>query len=199
MKQIVLASSNLGKLAEFRTLFSGTEFDFVPQTDFSFSEAEETGLTFVENAIIKARNACQYSGLPALADDSGLEVEVLQGKPGIYSARYAGKNASQKEHTNKLLQALDGIEEKARLARFYCVLVFLKHAGDPAPIISQGRWEGRILTKAIGEEGFGYDPIFFVPEQQCSAAQLSSNQKSQLSHRSKAAKEMLKRLSFEYK
>lgn len=188
---VVLASNNLGKLAEFKKLFANTEIKIIPQKDFPVPEAEETGLTFIENAILKARNASKHTGLPAIADDSGLEVDALNGKPGIYSARFAGKNATQKEHTTKLLSAMSNIPIGERTARFHCVLVFLRHEKDPSPIIAHATWEGEILTEERGEHGFGYDPIFFIPELNCTAAQLDSEVKIAHSHRGKAMRKLL--------
>ncbi len=190
MKRIVLASGNLGKLREIQAL-AGDAFDLVPQSDFSVSEAEETGLSFVENAILKARHAAQHTGLPALADDSGLEVDALNGAPGIHSARYAGLTASDRENVDKLLHQLGATPEHLRRARFQCVMVYMRHALDPMPIIAQGTWEGRILNAPQGEGGFGYDPVFFVPTHRCSSAELTAAVKNQLSHRGKALRKLL--------
>jgi XTP/dITP diphosphohydrolase len=162
----------------------------VPQSLFNVEEAEETGTTFVENAIIKARNAALHCKLPAIADDSGLVVDALNGDPGVYSARYAGMGASDSDNTGKLLQALKDVPEAQRSARFICVMVFMEHAEDPLPIIVHGSWEGRILTQATGSNGFGYDPVFFVPEYQCSSAELSPELKNSLSHRGIALKKL---------
>ena len=156
------------------------------QSDFNVIEAEETGLSFVENAILKARNASQQTGLPALADDSGLEVDALKGRPGIYSARYAGASASDADNNAKLLQELATVAEEDRTARFQCLLVFIRHPLDPTPILCQGTWEGRILFEPDGTNGFGYDPLFFVPEKSCSSAQLDATVKNRISHRGKA-------------
>ena len=191
MKEIILASSNPGKVREINQLLAGLDLQVQPQTDFGVPDIEETGLTFVENAILKARNAAQYTGLPAIADDSGLEVDALQGAPGIYSARYAGVGASDDDNLNKLLDALQGVPEAERAARFQCLMVFMRHAEDPTPLICQGSWEGRILETAQGENGFGYDPVFYVPEQGCSSAQLDAETKNQLSHRGKALRELV--------
>lgn len=190
MKRIVLASGNLGKLREIQAL-AGDAFELVPQSDFSVSEAEETGLSFVENAILKARHAAQHTGLPALADDSGLEVDALNGAPGIHSARYAGLTASDRENVDKLLHQLGATPEHLRRARFQCVMVYMRHALDPMPIIAQGTWEGRILNAPQGEGGFGYDPVFFVPTHRCSSAELTAAVKNQLSHRGKALRKLL--------
>jgi len=151
---------------------------------------EETGATFVENAILKARNAALHCKLPAIADDSGLVVDALNGAPGVISARYAGVGASDQDNLNKLLQELEGVPEKLRTARFICVMVFMEHANDPCPVIAQGVWEGRILDHAVGENGFGYDPVFWVPERQCASAQLSAEVKNSLSHRGQALKKL---------
>ena len=186
MKKIVLASGNEGKLREFAHLFTPMNIEVLPQSKFDVPEADETGLSFVENAIIKARNAAQYTDLPAIADDSGIEVDALQGEPGIYSARYAGVGATDTDNLNALLTALKGVPENERTARYQCLLVYMRHAEDPTPLICQGSWEGHILTTPIGNGGFGYDPIFWVDEKQCSSAQLTADQKHALSHRGKA-------------
>jgi len=188
MSKFVLASNNKGKLREFNDMFASMSITVLPQADFNIEEVEETGLTFVENAILKARNAAQHSGLPAIADDSGIEVDALKGAPGIYSARYAGADASDADNLNKLLEALSGVPTEKRTARFQCLLVYMRHENDPTPLICQGTWEGRILESAQGENGFGYDPVFFVPEHNCSSAELSSEAKNSLSHRGKALK-----------
>jgi XTP/dITP diphosphohydrolase len=193
-QRVVLASSNKGKVKEFSELLAGRDITVVPQSDYAVPDAAETGLTFVENAILKARNAAAHTGLPAIADDSGLEVEFLNGAPGIYSARYAGQGGSS-ANNEKLLQALSGVDEAQRRARFQCLLVYLRHADDPTPIICQGTWEGRILTAIQGEAGFGYDPLFFVPEESCSAAELSAERKNEISHRGQALRCLLAALS----
>jgi XTP/dITP diphosphohydrolase len=189
-QRIVLASGNRGKVREFGELLAEQGISIVPQSDFGVPDAEETGLTFVENAILKARNAAAHTGLPAIADDSGLEVDYLNGAPGIYSARYAGDGGSEANNA-KLLEALKGIVEQQRSARFQCVLVYLRHADDPTPLICQGTWEGRILTGAQGEAGFGYDPLFYVPEEGCSAAELAAGRKNEISHRGQALRCLL--------
>lgn len=188
MKKIVLASGNKGKLKEFAQLFANMKpaIEVVPQSDFDVPEAEETGLSFVENAIIKARNAAHHTGLPAIADDSGIEVDALQGKPGIYSARFAGANASDQDNLEHLLSSLKDTDEDNRTARYQCLLVYMQHENDPTPLITQASWEGRILTEAVGNGGFGYDPIFWVEGAQCSAAELTAEQKHAVSHRGKA-------------
>lgn len=193
-QRVVLASSNSGKVKEFGELLGDRRVQVLPQSDFGVPDAEETGLTFVENAILKARNAATHTGLPALADDSGLEVDFLNGAPGIYSARYAGDGGSSANNA-KLLAALEGIPEQQRGARFQCVLVYLRHADDPTPLICQGTWEGRILEAQQGEAGFGYDPLFYVPQEGCSAAELPAQRKNELSHRGQALQCLLARLA----
>ncbi len=188
---IVLATGNPGKLKEMREIFSAADVDFVAQSEFDTPEAIEDGLSFVENAIIKARNAATHTGLPALSDDSGIEVDALNGEPGIHSARYAGDNES---NIQRLLRELDGVAEEKRTARFQCVMVYLRHANDPAPVIAHGAWEGRILSSTQGQGGFGYDPVFYVPERDCSAAELTAEDKNSLSHRGKAVRQMLEQL-----
>jgi len=183
---VVLASNNPGKVREIGQLLAEARIRIQPQGEHGVPEVEETGLTFVENAILKARNAARHSGLPAIADDSGIEVDALKGAPGIYSARYAGAGASDQENLLKLLKDLEGRPEEERSARFQCLLVYLRHAEDPTPIICQGTWEGRILTAPRGENGFGYDPVFFVPTHSCSSAELDPETKNRLSHRGQA-------------
>ncbi len=195
MKKIVLASGNKGKLREFQDLLSGCGFEVVPQSDFFSENAEETGLTFVENAIIKARYACAKTGLPALADDSGIEVDALLGRPGIYSARYAGENANDQRNNEKLLRELQHVPAHQRTARYHAVLAFMRHAEDPTPILCHGVWEGVILTEARGEGGFGYDPLFFVPSHNCASAELAKDEKNRISHRGKAMQELLQKLT----
>ncbi|HID16343.1 MAG TPA: RdgB/HAM1 family non-canonical purine NTP pyrophosphatase [Candidatus Atribacteria bacterium] len=190
--KVVLATSNQGKVAEMSSLLKQFGFDVVAQSEFKFSDAIEDGLTFVENAIIKARHATKHTGLPAIADDSGLEVEYLQGAPGIYSARYAYDGCSSAENNKKLLQNMQGVEN--RKAMFRCCLVMLKHEYDPTPIISEGKWEGRILTEPQGINGFGYDPIFYVPSHKCSAAELDKTVKKTISHRGLALAKLEKLL-----
>jgi len=192
MKKIVLASSNQGKLREFQQIFSVKDIELVPQSMFSISDADETGLSFVENAIIKARHASELTGLPSLADDSGIEVDALQGQPGIYSARYAGLHGADQENNRKLLLDLADVPESLRTARFQCVIVFMRHSQDPTPLICQGSWEGRILPEEYGINGFGYDPLFFVPSHNCASAELSKETKNDLSHRGQALRELMK-------
>ncbi|AEH34250.1 XTP/dITP diphosphatase [Vibrio anguillarum] len=195
MKKIVLATGNQGKVREMADLLVDFGFDVVAQTELNVPEAEETGTTFIENAIIKARHAAKITGLPAIADDSGLEVDYLQGAPGIYSARYAGENASDQQNLEKLLAVMEGVPDEQRTARFHCVLVFMRHENDPTPLVCHGTWQGRILHQAHGCNGFGYDPIFFVPEDNCASAELLPARKKQLSHRGKALKMLFKTLS----
>lgn len=191
----VLASSNPGKLRELQHLLRGAGIQVHSQSEFPVPEIEETGLTFVENAILKARNAAQHCGMAAIADDSGLEVDALDGAPGIYSARYAGAGASDQQNLEKLLRELAGVPEDQRDARFQCVIVMLRHAADPTPLICHGTWEGRILDSPQGENGFGYDPVFFIPEHGRSAAQLTPELKNRLSHRGKALQLLLRHFS----
>lgn len=201
MKKILLASNNPGKVREIAAILADHNgggaignLEILPQSAFDIPEAEETGLSFVENAILKARNAAKYSGLPAIADDSGLEVDALDGAPGVYSARYAGVAASDAENNAKLLEALREVPDGLRTARFRCVMVFLRHAADPSPLIAQGIWEGRILHGPRGEGGFGYDPLFFVPECGCASAELAAEEKNRLSHRGKAVRELARQM-----
>jgi XTP/dITP diphosphohydrolase len=194
-RRIVLASNNPGKVREFNQLFAGLDLEVAPQSEYAVPEIEETGLTFVENAILKARNAAQHSGRPALADDSGLEVDALNGAPGIFSARYAGKGAGDTQNLQKLLADLKGVPEGKRTARFQCLLVYLRHALDPTPLICQGTWEGRILFEPRGTHGFGYDPVFFVPTHGCASAELPPEVKNSLSHRGQALRQLVDVLS----
>ncbi len=194
MNRIVLASNNKKKVAELNDMLLGLNFKVMPQSDFLVESVPETGSTFVENAIIKARHAARITGLPALADDSGLEVDALHGAPGVYSARFAGDDASDEDNLNKLLDELNGIPPIMRSARYWCVLAFMRHADDPTPILCQASWEGQIITEPKGENGFGYDPVFFVPDTGCTAAQLPPHIKNQSSHRAKALKEMIEKL-----
>ncbi|NCA70168.1 MAG: RdgB/HAM1 family non-canonical purine NTP pyrophosphatase [Sphingobacteriia bacterium] len=189
-ESIVLASNNPGKVREINQLLADARIRVVPQQDHAVPEVEETGLTFVENAILKARHAARHSGLAAIADDSGLEVDALAGAPGIYSARYAGIGASDHANLMKLLADLEGVAESERTARFQCILVYLRHPADPTPLICQGTWEGMILTAPRGVHGFGYDPIFWVPTHGCSSAELDPATKNQLSHRGQALRQL---------
>ena len=187
-QQIVLASGNLGKIKEIQALLSGHQV--VTQSAFNVKEEEETACTFVENSLIKARNAALHCNLPTIADDSGLVVDALNGYPGVISARYAGVGATDQDNIKKLLLALEGVPEAQRTARFICVMVFMAHANDPCPIIAQGVWEGTILTKPVGSNGFGYDPVFWVPDHQCASAELSAEDKNAVSHRGQALRSL---------
>ena len=186
MNKLVLATGNQKKVKELAAMLADMKIQVIPQSEFAVPDADETGTTFVENAIIKARHAARLTGLPAVADDSGLEVDLLHGRPGVYSARFAGEQASDKENIDKLLTELKGAPDYLKSARFWCVLVYMRHADDPTPIICQASWEGLILDAPRGEQGFGYDPVFFVPDEDCSAAQMASELKNRLSHRGQA-------------
>ncbi len=188
LDKIVLASGNPGKIREIQAMLE--DRPIVPQSAFNVQECEETGCTFIENALLKARNASLHCSLPAIADDSGLVVDALNGAPGVISARYAGVLASDQDNLNKLLQELEGVPMQLRTARFICVLVFLEHAEDPCPLIAQGSWEGLILDHAVGENGFGYDPVFWVPDQNCTSAELPALLKNSLSHRGQALRHL---------
>ncbi|MEX2130308.1 MAG: RdgB/HAM1 family non-canonical purine NTP pyrophosphatase [Pseudohongiellaceae bacterium] len=193
MQKIVLASSNAGKLRELQQVLGAESVELVPQSLLGVSDVEETGLSFVENAIIKARHASSITGLASIADDSGLEVDALLGEPGIYSARYAGVFGSEADAANnrKLLLRLTEVPESQRTARFQCVIVYLRHPADPMPMICQGTWEGRILFAPSGKNGFGYDPLFYVPTHDCASAQLEPEIKNQLSHRGQALRQLM--------
>ncbi len=193
-KKWVLATGNKGKVKEMSELLNSFAIEVLPQSHFDVSDVAETGTTFVENAIIKARHAAKVTGLPAIADDSGLEVDFLSGQPGIYSARFAGENASDRDNIDLLLSKLEGVGSEQRRARFQCVLVYMRHALDPTPIICQGTWEGTISDTIQGENGFGYDPIFWVESEQCSSAQLSKERKNELSHRGQALAMLVEKL-----
>lgn len=193
-KKWVLATGNIGKVKEMSQLLNSFSIEILPQSHFNVAEVPETGTTFVENAIIKARHAAKATGLPAIADDSGLEVDFLSGQPGIYSSRFAGENASDQDNIDLLLNKLEGVGSKQRSARFQCVLVYMRHELDPTPIICQGTWEGVINDHQQGENGFGYDPVFWVESDQCSSAQLTKERKNQLSHRGQALAMLVERL-----
>lgn len=198
MTKIVLATNNQGKVAEIQKILQPYHYTIIPQSDLHVSSIPETGLTFVENALIKARHASKTTGLPVLADDSGLVVDALNGRPGLHSARYAGENATDQMNIQLLLEHLSN--EENRRAYFYCVLVFLRHPEDPTPIICEGFWQGHILREPLGDNGFGYDPLFYVPDYHCSAAELPLSIKNTLSHRAKALECLLiklRNLSFE--
>lgn len=194
---VVLASGNRGKLREFQQRLNDTGWVLHPQSEFAVPEAEENGLSFVENAIIKARNASAHSGHAALADDSGLCVDALDGRPGIYSARFAGDNANDADNNALLLRELANVDEPQRGAQFVCALVYVRHAEDPRPVIAQGVWHGRILREPRGDNGFGYDPLFLVPERNCSSAELPPEIKNQISHRGLAINQLLQQLQDE--
>lgn len=194
MKKILLASNNPGKVREIQAILANDDIEIVPQSAFQVPDVEEVGQTFIENAILKARHASQLSGLPAIADDSGLEVDALGGAPGVVSARYAGPGASDADNNAKLLRELEKIPDAERTARFRCVMVFLRHTKDPSPLIGQGVWEGIILSEPHGSGGFGYDPLFFVPEKNCTSAELTPDEKNRLSHRGKALRELVAQL-----
>jgi len=191
---VVLASGNAGKLREFDEILTPLGLQIKPQAEFKVTEVPETGLSFVENAIIKARNACQQSGLAAIADDSGIEVDALNGAPGIYSARYAGPGCTDEDNNQKLLRDLADIPAAQRTARYRACLVFMRHANDPVPIIAEGHFEGLIVDEARGENGFGYDPYFWLPEFSCTAAELTPEHKNKISHRALALAALIKRL-----
>jgi len=191
MQKVVLASGNAGKVRELAHLLADFGLDVVAQTELGVESAEETGLTFIENAILKARHAAAETGLPAVADDSGLAVDFLGGAPGIYSARYAGVDASDQQNLDKLLVALKDVPQGQRNAQFHCVLVYMRHAEDPTPLVCHGSWPGEIAFAEAGEGGFGYDPIFFVPELGKTAAELTREEKSAVSHRGQALKLLL--------
>ncbi|SFV79196.1 Nucleoside 5-triphosphatase RdgB (dHAPTP, dITP, XTP-specific) [hydrothermal vent metagenome] len=193
MKKIILASNNNGKIKEFNAMLDGI-YQVISMAEMNVEEVPETGLTFVENALIKARNASEQSGLPALADDSGIVVDALDGEPGIYSARYAGNHGDDEANTQKLLDQMHVIPEGERTARFWCAIVFVEHANDPTPIIIQRGWEGEILREKVGENGFGYDPIFHVPTHGCASAELAPEVKNTISHRGKALTALLEEL-----
>ena len=188
----MLASGNAGKVREINKLFVGSGIEVIPQTDLNVPEVPETGTTFVENAIIKARHAAEVTGLPAISDDSGIEVDALNSRPGVYSARYAGEDANDEKNNNLMLKELQGIPEAERTARYQCLIVFMRSHTDPVPIITQGNWEGRILEAPQGDGGFGYDPIFYVPTHNCSGGELALDVKNTLSHRAIALNAMLK-------
>ena len=186
MKRLVLASSNAGKLAELQPLLAGAGYELLTQGELGVSDAVEDGRSFIENALLKARHACLGSGLPALADDSGIVVDALDGAPGLLSARYAGTHGDAQANNRKLLAELQGVPEAKRSARFVAVLVLLRHADDPLPLVAQGVWEGRILDAPRGANGFGYDPLFFDPLLGCGAAELEPELKNRVSHRGQA-------------
>jgi XTP/dITP diphosphohydrolase len=194
MEKVVLATGNKKKVEELNALLADLNYAVVPQSEFNVDSVPETGTTFVENAIIKARHAARITGLPAIADDSGIEVDALLGRPGVYSARYAGEDASDQDNLKKLLEEMNGVPAVLRTARYWCVLVYMRHADDPTPIICQASWEGVLVTEPRGDNGFGYDPIFNVPDLDCTAAELEPATKNSLSHRGKALAQLAKAL-----
>ena len=194
MVRVVLASANLGKLRELGVLLGEFDFELVPQSNFPIGVPDETGTSFEENALLKARYAAAGTGLAAIADDSGIAVDALQGAPGIFSARYAGGGARDEDNVNKLLWEMKGVPEGQRCARFECVVVFVRGPQDPSPLIGHGTWHGRVLFEPRGMNGFGYDPVFYVPEQGCACAELSPTTKNAISHRGQAIRQLLARL-----
>jgi len=194
-QQVVLASGNKGKIAEIQSILQQHDIEIISQSHFNVPEVAETGTTFIENAIIKARHASAVSGLPAIADDSGLEVDALNGAPGVYSARYAGLPSNDQRNTDKLLAELANTSSEQRNARFHCVMAFMAHANDPSPLIAHGTWEGNIAFEKSGDNGFGYDPVFYVPEQARTSAQLESAVKNTLSHRAQALKKLMPQIA----
>ena len=191
--KIVLASGNPGKRREIEKILADFDIEIVPQSDFGVTEADEPGTTFIENALIKARHAADATGLPAIADDSGLAVDALDGRPGVYSARYAGPDATDADNNERLLAELSGVPEAERGAAFHCVACFVRPGGRD-PVIAEGEWRGRILEAPVGDGGFGYDPLFFVAETGCSSAQLAAAEKNRRSHRGKALRELARKL-----
>lgn len=191
-QKIVLASNNAGKLKEFRQILAPLEIELIAQASLNIPDAPEPFFTFVENALTKARHAARLSGLPAIADDSGICVNALGGAPGVYSARYAGEPKSDQKNNQKLVDALREVEDRS--AYYYCVLVYVRSEHDPQPVIADGRWSGQIIDQARGSEGFGYDPYFYLPEFQQTVAELNAAQKNTLSHRAQALQELLKKL-----
>jgi len=194
MKQLVLASGNPGKLRELAVILDDLGYQLHAQSEYGVSEVAETGTTFVENAIIKARHAASHTGLPALADDSGIEVDALDGAPGVYSARFSGPAADDAANNALLVEKLQTVPAAERSARYRAVIVFMRHAGDPSPLICEGSWEGMIQLQPAGDGGFGYDPFFFLPELGCTSAELSATEKNRISHRGKALTELKKKL-----
>lgn len=194
MNEVVIASGNPGKLREIAAILTPLQWNVRPQLAFSVAAIPETGLTFVENALIKARNACTACGLPAIADDSGIEVDALGGAPGVRSARYAGKEACDRNNLEKLIREMASVPWEERQCRFHCLMVYLRHPKDPTPVIAHGVWEGILLFKAQGQNGFGYDPIFYVPGYDCSSAELDPAVKDRISHRAQALHELVVKL-----
>ena len=193
-EKIILASDNSGKLREIQAVLDQQRFLLVKQSEFNVPDIPETGTTFVENAIIKARHASKCTNLPALADDSGIEVDALNGAPGVYSARYAGNHGANDANNSKLLKELKDFPDDQRSARFQCVIVYMRHADDPMPLICEGTWEGKILHELKGPNGFGYDPLFYVPTHRCSSAELDPEEKNRISHRAQALQKLISAL-----
>lgn len=185
-KKIVLASNNLNKIKEFKEILNNKNIELISQSELNIPEAEETGLTFVENALIKARNAAYLSKMPAIADDSGIEVDALSGRPGIYSARYAGPDCDDQKNNQLLLEELSNVPLEKRTARYHCTIVYLPHYDHPVPKIYNSSWEGLISLNEVGKNGFGYDPLFYLPRFKCTSAELSEVEKNKISHRGKA-------------
>ncbi|MBI4005436.1 MAG: RdgB/HAM1 family non-canonical purine NTP pyrophosphatase [Gammaproteobacteria bacterium] len=198
IKRVVLASNNPGKLREISEMLVGLHLELLSQSEFKVPGIQETGATFVENAILKARNAARHTGLPAIGDDSGIEVDALNGEPGIYSSRYAGEGASDEANLIKLVEVVRQIPEDKRITRFICLMVYLRHPTDPSPIIAEGIWEGIAVTEPKGKNGFGYDPMFFVPGYNCTSAELPPEIKNQISHRAQALKKLIAQLNTAY-
>lgn len=196
--RVVLASGNAGKLREIAQLLEGLNLEILPQSEFDVPEIEETGLTFVDNAILKARNAAHHTGLPAIADDSGIAVDVLRGRPGIYSARFAGVGATDEENLEKLIRLVKQFPDEERTARFICSMVYIRHEKDHVPVIAEGVWEGQLITESKGDNGFGYDPIFYISSHQCTSAELPPEIKNNLSHRGQALRKLLGQLTSLY-
>ena len=194
-KKLVLATNNLNKVREINELFQESIYKIIPQSEFKVTEVEETGKTFTENALIKARNAAKYTDLPVIADDSGIEVDALDGRPGIFSARYSGIGATDKDNLTKLIKDIKHIDRKNCQAKFICAMVYIAYENDPNPIIVEGIWKGYVITKPRGVNGFGYDPIFYVPEYECTSAELDRKEKNQLSHRGQAIRKLTKKLN----
>ena len=194
MKKLVLASSNPGKLRELSALLDESRYKIIPQANFNVPEVAETGTTFVENAIIKARHAAQYTGLAALADDSGIVIDALNGEPGVHSARFSGSDASDESNNILLVERLRSVPEAQRSARYQAVIVYMRNAADPSPIICEGSWEGIIVLEAKGSGGFGYDPYFYLPDYGCTSAELSADEKNRISHRGQALRLLLEKL-----
>ena len=194
-EKIVLASGNLNKVREINALLSNTSYEIIPQSEFNVIEADETGTTFLENALIKARNAAQHTKYPVIADDSGIEVDALDGKQGVFSSRYAGPNASDKDNLNKLIKNIKGLDPKDCHARFICSMVFLENMSEKDPIVVEGVWEGYVVVNPCGKNGFGYAPIFYIPSLGCTSAELSDDKKNELSHRGQALRLLIQRIT----